>query len=122
LADFAVRHVREGRHVGGHRDGAKDVLSRNAQRRHGVRVYSYSRGQGQGSGWRQMLIAERKQPVPETAAMRVDFPVWMKTLTRRDRRIIHGLIRGERSYDPSSTVAFGESALAPSGTRFWGIS
>ena len=33
LADFAVRHVRQGRHVGGHQDTPKDVLSPKAQRR-----------------------------------------------------------------------------------------
>src|SRR6186997_2105178 len=41
LADFAVRHVRTGRHVGGSQDAAKDVLSPVCQRRRGVRVVSY---------------------------------------------------------------------------------
>jgi hypothetical protein len=40
LSDFAVRHVRTGRHVGGKQDAAKDVLSPSCQKRHRVCVHS----------------------------------------------------------------------------------
>jgi len=70
LADFAVRHVRTGRHVGGRQDAARDVLSSVAHRRHGVRVYSYcSHRSGEGTeGWQQVAIAERSASIPDTAA------------------------------------------------------
>lgn len=98
LADFAVRHVCQGRHVGGCQDRAKDVLSPKAQRRHGFQVASYhdQHPAGRGVSWRNMLIATRRESIPDVAAMRVDFAVWLKTLARRDRRIILALVAGER--------------------------
>jgi hypothetical protein len=103
LADFAVRHVNTGRHVGGKQDAAKDVLSPVAHDRHGVRVRSYHDNRcGDGNdGWRQVAIADRKTSIPNTAAFRIDFPNWLKTLTRRDRKIIAAFIAG----DSTSTVA-----------------
>jgi DNA-binding CsgD family transcriptional regulator len=99
LADFAVRHVRIGRHVGGRQDPAKDVLSPVARDRHGVRVHSYHcHCSGDGTdGWRQVAIAERKASIPDTAAFRIDFGEWLRTLTRRDRKIIFAFVRGERT-------------------------
>src|SRR5665213_3453085 len=38
VADFAVRRVKSGRHVGGNQDAAKDVMSPICQERHGVIV------------------------------------------------------------------------------------
>jgi hypothetical protein len=103
LADFAVRHVNIGRHVGGKQDAAKDVLSPVCHKRHGVSVVSchfHKSGDG-ADGWRQVVIAERKTSIPDTAAFRIDFPVWLKTLTRRDRKIIRSFLAG----DSTSTVA-----------------
>ena len=40
LATFAVKQARDGRHVGGHQDAARDILSPRCQRRHGVQVLS----------------------------------------------------------------------------------
>lgn len=87
LATFALNFVRNGRHVGGHQDAAKDVLSPVAQRRHSFACRS--------ADWRQVAIAERRDPIPDTAAFRIDFAAWLKSLTRRDRRIIAAFLRGE---------------------------
>jgi hypothetical protein len=95
LADFAVRHVRIGRHVGGKQDAAKDPMSPICQDRHGVQVRSYHRSADGTDGWRQVAIAERKASIPDTAAFRIDFAEWLQTLTRRDRRIIVAFVRGE---------------------------
>jgi hypothetical protein len=102
LADFAVKHVRAGRHVGGHQDGARDVMSSVCQHRHDVGVVSYDRHLFPSSvrngteGWRQLVLADRKVPVPELAAFRVDFSHWFEMRSRRDRSIISALIAGER--------------------------
>ena len=96
LADFAVRHVRTGRHVGGHQDAAKDVLSPACHKRHGVKVRSYYARSGDGTdGWQQMVISDRKVPIPDLAAFRIDFARWLWTLTRRDRRIIAAFVDGD---------------------------
>ena len=99
IATNAVRFVRNGRHVGGRQDTARDVMSPACQRRRGVRVVSYQRmppRSGPGNqGWQQLVIADRKFPIPDTAAFRIDFATWLKTLTHRDRRIIAAFIRGD---------------------------
>jgi hypothetical protein len=98
LADFAVKHVRAGRHVGGHQNRARDVMSPVCQRRHNVRVTRFCDhlSVGRADGWRQLVLADRKVPVPDLAAFRVDFGQWFQTRSRRDRSIISALIAGER--------------------------
>ena len=97
IADFAVRHVRIGRHVGGKQDAAKDVMSPVCQQRHGVRVARfYPRPSGTGTaGWKQVAIEDRKIPIPDLAAFRIDFGQWLRSLTRRDRRIIASMVSGD---------------------------
>jgi hypothetical protein len=97
LADFAVRHTRAGRHVGGVQDRAKDVLSTNCHRQYGVKVESYyaARSCHGTDGWRQVAISDRKVPVPDLAAFRIDFARWLRTLCHRDRRIIAALVAGQ---------------------------
>jgi hypothetical protein len=102
LADFAVKHVRAGRHVGGHQDGARDVMSPVCQRRHEVEVVSYDRYRFPASlrngtdGWRQLVLADRKVPVPDLAAFRLDFGQWFQGRSRRDQAIILALVAGEQ--------------------------
>lgn len=111
LADFATRHVRTGRHVGGSQDAAKDVLSPVCQRRRGVRVVSYDvrrHDRSGGDGWRAMAIADRNASVPDTACFRVDFQRWLRTLGRRDRRVIAAFAAG----DGTGAVA-GRFGLSP---------
>jgi hypothetical protein len=99
LADFAVRHFRTGRHVGGKQDAAKDPLSPICQRRHGVRVDSYhAQRSGNGTdGWQQVAIADRTVGIADTAAFRIDFAQWLKMLVHRDRKIVAALVSGERT-------------------------
>ena len=114
LADFAIRHVRTGRHVGGSQDAAKDVMSPVAQRRHGVQVHSYHapRGGGGTDGWRQMAIEDRKTSIPDLAAFRIDFAQWLKSLTRRDRRIIAALVSGERTSSVAERIGISEPRVS----------
>jgi hypothetical protein len=97
LADFAVKHVRAGRHVGGHQDGSRDAMSPVCQRRHNVRVARFCDHLStvRADGWRQLVIADRNVPVPELAAFRLDFGQWFQTRSRRDRSIISSLIAGD---------------------------
>jgi hypothetical protein len=105
LADFAVRHVRLGRHVGGRQDGARDVLSPAAQRRRGLRVSRYEqfdssvehsrkRSGDDDKGWEVAAVEDRRTPVPDLAAFRVDFPQWLDTLSPRDRQVAALLAAG----------------------------
>lgn len=99
LADFAVRHTVTGRHVGGVHDRAKDVLSPNCHRRYGVKVHGLpSRSVDGTDGWRQQALSDRKVPIPDLAAFRIDFARWLKMLSHRDRRIIAALVEGQKGY------------------------
>jgi hypothetical protein len=92
LATFAVLHVRNGRHVGGHQDAAGDVMSPIAHRRHDIILASVG-----DDGCRGMLIADRKADIPNLAAFRIDFKHWYSSFSRRDRKIIAALASGERT-------------------------
>ncbi len=95
IATFAINHVQNGRHVGGHQEGARDALSPVAQRRHGIKMASLSADDGLCG----LLIADRRTDIPEMAAFRIDFGRWLSTFRRRDRRIITALASGERTSD-----------------------
>ena len=99
VADFAVKHVRNGRHVGGRQDAARDAMSPAAARRHGVRVLSYDQGRDPadpcGDAWRVRAFAGRRDPVPDTACFRVDFERWLGTLAARDRAVVDAMAAGE---------------------------
>lgn len=101
LATFAVNHVRNGRHIGGRQDNLRDVMSPACQRQHGLQVNSLHvrRAKGDSDDWRQMAIAERKDPIPDTAAFRIDFARWLRALTHRDRKMVRAFICGDRTSD-----------------------
>ena len=100
LANFAVRHVRQGRHVGGKMDAARDVLSPRCQRRHRVQVqdYPHESTEQRRTDWRQVALADRKTSVADLAAFRIDFANWLRTLNRRDRKIIAAFTSGDGTY------------------------
>ena len=126
LADFAVRHVRTGRHVGGKQDAAKDVMSPVAQKRHDVQLRSYhAHRSGDGTnGWRQVAIEDRKASIPDLAAFRIDFAQWLKNLTRRDRRIIAAFVSGERTMTVADRFGISEARVSQLRRKYeheWGV-
>jgi sigma-70-like protein len=120
LADFAVRHVRTGRHVGGSQNSARDVMSQACQRRHDVRVTGYFeyRSDIGADGWRQAVLADRKVPVPDLAAFRIDFAQWLRTLTRRDQHIISALSGGDTTMAVAERFGLSEGRVSQLRRRF----
>jgi DNA-directed RNA polymerase specialized sigma subunit len=53
-------------------------------------------GTPQDQGWKEPLIDNRRSPVRDQAAFRIDFPRWLQTLPERDRDIVLRLCQGER--------------------------
>jgi hypothetical protein len=100
IATYAVRHVRSGRKLAG-MEKSKDVCNPHAQRRHDFKVESlshstrcgYERIYGEPFGQQTMDAFEERlrdnthSPVPEQAAFRCDFPVWLSQLGPRNREI-----------------------------------
>ncbi len=125
LARFAACAVRCGRRLVG-KERATDVLSPVAQRRHGFHVESlpmstrdsleelYTRPQGQREmdAFEERLRDNTQTPVDEAAAFRVDFPDWLSRQSERDRRIIEGMARDERTLDLARTYGVSPGRIA----------
>jgi hypothetical protein len=99
LATFAARAVRSGRRLAG-MDRAKDVLSPLAQRRKGFAVGKLPDCSTlDGSPLDEALRDNIHSPVDEQACFRLDFPAWLRSLPRRDRRLVKGMALGHRTLD-----------------------
>jgi len=109
---FLARAVNSGRRLAGMQK-AKDVLNPIAQLRHGIKVerlatsilasfeqlYSLPHGQEMQDAFEERLQDNTVTPVPEQVAFRLDFPMWLKSRTDRDRRVIEDLMLGDRTSD-----------------------
>ncbi len=107
LADFAVRQIKDGRRVG-KKANAKDVYDIHAKVKGGYQLQYIGDPHEQCGGWREQLTDNRRTPVPDQAAFRIDFPQWLHSLSARDRRIVDELAAGERTSDVARR--FGVSA------------
>jgi hypothetical protein len=45
--------------------------------------------------WREVLVADKTCTPAELAASRIDFPAWLNTLSKRDRKVAMKLAAGE---------------------------
>jgi len=118
FAFFLAKAVRCGRRLCG-KEKAKDVLSPCAQWRHGFMVetlpsstrtsldglYAKPHGQQMHDAFEERLQDNTITPVPDQAAFRIDFPNWLRTLTKRERRIIRAMLRNEHTKDVSRQFA-----------------
>jgi hypothetical protein len=94
-----ARAVNSGRRVVG-MERAKDVLSPPARKRHDFVVGKLPDFETlSASPLKEALADSTVSPVPEQVCFRIDFPVWRRTYTRRDRRLIDGMVLGERTLD-----------------------
>ena len=116
LAQYAIRQVRSGRRVGG-RLNLQDILSPQARRHYGITIERIDRRDPQDGVWNEQLVEDRRAGPAETAAARLDLSAWLRTLTKRNRRIARSLAQGETT----NAVArqFGLSAGRVSQLRVW---
>ena len=99
LATYAAKAVRSGRRLTG-MERAKDVLSPLAQQRRGFAVGKLPACSTlNGSPLEEALRDNTRSPVDEQVAFRLDFPAWLRTLARRDRRLVEGMALGHRTLD-----------------------
>jgi hypothetical protein len=87
LAFYSSKHVKRGRPAAGRMNG-KDVLSRYAQIGNGIQIDD-SRGQ-----WIEMLVEDKRAPVPDQVAAKMDVGAWWETLTKRMKEIAKDLALG----------------------------
>lgn len=100
MATFAVLHIKDGRHVGGC-SSSLDVLSPKAQQIHGFHVASLPIsfrndlyhpcadvvGREQRDALEEWLRDNTQTPVLDQVCFRLDWPAFLRTLTRRDRAL-----------------------------------
>jgi hypothetical protein len=87
LARYGVAQVRDGRKVGC-KLNIRDVLSRYCQQRKNVVVERLDKFDEEENQWQEAVVVDtRSAPVLDIVAFRLDFPAWLSTLSRRDRRI-----------------------------------
>ena len=93
LARYAVAQVRQGRRMGS-RLSVHDVMSPYAQRRKGFRLERLDTFCRDCEEWIEVMVVDRRTPVPEQVAFRIDVPEWLATLTHRARKIATDLATG----------------------------
>jgi hypothetical protein len=98
LARYGVAQLRGGRRVG-NRMRSGEVLSDYAQREKGFvveRLDSFHKESGQ---WLEAIVEDARTPVPDQVAFRIDFPSWLNSQTKRNRRIAEALAVGSTTGD-----------------------
>ena len=98
LAKFAIRQVRVGRQIGCTLNSS-DVSSPYAQIKKRFRLARLDRFDPVEGFWKESIVEDFRTPVADQACFRVDFPAWLKTLPRRDRKIAEALADGHRTTD-----------------------
>ena len=99
LAGYAARHVRGGRKVWG-KDRRNDVLSPACQQRNCFAVGRLAEVDALSINPLNDALADNtRSPIPDQAAFRLDFPAWLASLGRRNRRIAEDMALGHRTLD-----------------------
>jgi hypothetical protein len=98
LARYAVAQARDGRKVGGHLN-CKDVSSEYCQRQKRVVVERLDKFDKEDDQWLEAVVEDHRTPVAEQVVFRCDFPAWLASLPRRNRRIAQALSIGHTTGD-----------------------
>lgn len=93
LANFAIRQARAGRKVGT-KLNVHDISSQYAQLRKGIQMESFDQRDADGD-WREVLVEDKRSTPADIAASRIDFPAWLRSLSRKKRRVAKILASGE---------------------------
>lgn len=108
LATFAVAQYRTGRRVG-NRLNVHDVLHPFCQRRKKITVTRLDHFDKEEGQWKEAVVQDtRIASVPQIVAFRCDFPQWLASHSRRDRRIAEALATGHTTGEVAKR--FGVSA------------
>ena len=89
------------------------MLSPLAQRLHGFSVGTLPRAStASGNELSEALCENTVTPVPEQVCFRLDFPAWLRGLGERDRRIIHGMMHGDRTKPLAEQFGISEARVS----------
>jgi len=94
LAMYAIRQYRDGRRLGS-RLNVRDISSPYAQKMKNLVLQRLDKYDRTEEVWEEILIPDQTCTPAELAATRIDFPIWLRTLKPRNRRIAMKLAAGE---------------------------
>ena len=94
LASFGVSQTREGRKVGNSLNIC-DVSSDYCQQKKNIVVERLDQYNLDEQSWGEVLVEDKHAGPADTAAVRIDFAAWLKTLKPSIRKIATFLSRGE---------------------------
>lgn len=93
LARCGVLRVKDGRRVGGRRNG-QDVLSEHHQQKKDTTVERLDRFDEQRGSWQHIAVEDRHAGPAEVACLRIDFAEWLDLQPKRDRKVAESLAIG----------------------------
>ena len=98
LARYAVAQTRDGRMLGRPLN-CKDISSTYCQRQKNVRMERLDKYDEEENAWQEIILEDRHVGPADVVRVRLDFSDWLKTLSRRNRRIAKFLAIGNRTTD-----------------------
>ena len=98
LARYAVAQIHSGRKVGTPLR-SKDVLSRYAQQRRGLRIERLDRRDQDERAWMEIAVESKRATPADVAAIRIDFAAWLDGLSGKLRKMAEVLATGEATND-----------------------
>ena len=87
LAWYSSRHVKRGRPAAGRMNG-KEPMSRYAQIGNGIQI------ERQPNNWIDAIVQDKRAPVADQVAAKMDVGAWFATLTKRMKQIAKDLAFG----------------------------
>ena len=100
LAYFAVKHVRNGRHVGGSQNGARDAMTT----RDGRSPIRFGTIDDLPTVFHDALVDNTQSPVSEQAAFRIDFAEFLSGQSEKKQEVAVLLAQGHRGKDVATMV------------------
>jgi len=98
LAAFGIKQVKIGRKAAT-KLNCKDVSSEYARLKKGIVMERLSRFNKEDNSWQEIVVEDKHATPADVACVRIDFAAWLRTLSRRDRRISQSLAAGATAAD-----------------------
>jgi hypothetical protein len=111
LAMYGIRQYRDGRRFGC-RMNDRDISSAYCQQRKNFTLERLDRYDKTEDCWREILTPDQTCTPADLAASRIDFPAWLDTLSRRNRRIAEFLAFGNRTSDTARKFKVSEARVS----------
>jgi len=111
VARFAVAQTKDNRMLGRPLN-CKDISSPYCQRQKGIVVERLDRYDTDEDTWKEIVIEDRRAGPAEIVRVRWDFSDWLKTLSRRDRRVASFLALGNHTGDAARRFGVSEGRVS----------